>query len=102
MPENARLTDIWVGICCCHSHPTCIPMSGPIITCSPNNGSGTLGQARLTDITIGSSCGHTGEIISSSGLAFCNTLGKARIGDLVTGCNIGIIVRGNPVHMVGG
>jgi hypothetical protein len=99
--NNARLTDIWVGICCCHSHPDCIDMSGPIITCSPNNGSGTLGQARLTDITVGS-CGHTGQIITSSSLAFCNTLGKARIGDLVDGCNIGIVVTGNPIHDVGG
>jgi hypothetical protein len=76
-------------------------MSGPIITCSPNDGSGTLGQARLTDITVGS-CGHTGTIVTASTLAFCNTLGKARIGDLVDGCNIGVIVTGNPIHLVGG
>jgi len=100
--NNARLTDIWVGQCCCHSHPDCVDMSGPIITCSPNNGSAILGQARLTDITIGSTCEHTGQIVSASTLAFCNTLGKARIGDIVDGCNIGIIVTGNPIHAVGG
>jgi hypothetical protein len=76
-------------------------MSGPIITCSPNDGSSLLGQARLTDITVGG-CGHTGTIVTASSLAFCNVLGKARIGDLVTGCNIGTIVTGNPIHFVGG
>jgi len=102
MPNNARLTDIWVGQCCCHHDPDCISMSGPIITCSPNDGSGTLGQARLTDMTIGETCSHTGQIVSASSNTFCNSLGKARVGDMVDGCNIGIIVTGNPIHFVGG
>ena len=36
MPASSRLSDIWTGICCCHVLPTCIPMTGTIITGSPN------------------------------------------------------------------
>ena len=99
--DYARLTDIWVGECCCHHDPDCEPMSGPIISASPNSSSGNLRQARLTDITVGE-CGHTGTIVSASTLAFTNSLGKAIITDCVTGCNIGIIVKGKSDHKVGG
>ena len=99
MPASARLTDLWTGICCCHKDPTCIQMSGPIITASPNDNSGGLAQARLTDITMGW-CGHTGIIVTASPNCKTNGLGKARIGDQVTGCNIGVIITGHPTHNV--
>jgi uncharacterized Zn-binding protein involved in type VI secretion len=99
MPASARLGDMWSGICCCHSDPDCVDMTGIIISGSPNNKSGNKSQARLTDITIGS-CGHTGMIVSSSPNVKCNNLGKARVGDIVTGCNRGIIVTGNPKHQL--
>jgi len=100
MPAQSRLTDMWSGICCCHSDPTCIPMIGIIITASANHLSGGLGVARLTDMTIGA-CGHTGIIVTGSSKSFTNGLGKARIGDMVTGCNIGNIITGNPTHITG-
>jgi uncharacterized Zn-binding protein involved in type VI secretion len=100
MPAQSRLTDMWSGICCCHSDPTCIPMTGMIITGSPNHFSGGLAVARLTDMTIGA-CGHTGIIVTSSSKSFTNGLGKARIGDQVTGCNIGVIITGSPNHITG-
>jgi hypothetical protein len=75
-------------------------MSGPIITCSPNHISLGLGQARLTDMTIGG-CGHTGTIVSAAPTCVTNALGKARIGSAVTGCNIGTVVTGNTTHEVG-
>lgn len=99
MPASARVGDMWTGTCCCHSDPDCVSMTGVIITGSPNNKSGNSAQARLTDITIGS-CGHTGIIVSASPNVKCNSLGKARVGDIVTGCNIGIIVTGNPSHQL--
>ena len=99
MPSSARLTDLWVGICCCHSKPTCIPMAGPIITGSPNDNSGGLPQARLTDMVIGY-CGHSGTIVSAASYCVANSLGKARIGDMVVGCVIGNIVTGSPNHIV--
>jgi uncharacterized Zn-binding protein involved in type VI secretion len=99
MPASSRLTDIWSGICCCHSDPPCIGMTGTIITASPNANSGGLGTARLTDITIGG-CGHTGTIVSGSYNCNCNSLSKATIGSMVTGCNIGTVITGNPTHNV--
>lgn len=99
MPASSRLSDLWSGICCCHSDPPCIPMAGPIITGSPNTISGGLSQARLTDTTIGY-CGHPGTIVTASPNCKANSLGKARIGDQVVGCNIGNIITGNPKHNV--
>lgn len=101
MPASSRfIVDIWAGICCCHSHPTCIPMAGPIITGSPNNKSGNFSQGRLTDMTIGY-CGHPGIIITGAPFCKSNNLSKARIGDFVTGCNIGTVVTGLTTHIVG-
>lgn len=99
MPASSRLTDIWSGICCCHSDPTCISMAGPIVTGSPNTNSGGLAQARLSDMTIGY-CGHVGAIVTGSLNCNANGLAKARIGDQVSGCNIGKIVTGSPNHNV--
>jgi hypothetical protein len=101
MPSSSRITDQWIGQCCCHSSPTCIPMGGIIISGSHNAGSGILKQARMLDITIGW-CGDPGMIVSSSATSKTNTLGKARIGSQVIGCNIGIVISGMPTHEVGG
>lgn len=100
MSAVSRLTDIWVGICCCHSKPTCINMTGFIITSSPNHISAGLGVARISDITIGT-CGHTGIIVTGSAVNITNSLGKAMIGSQVTGCNIGTVVTGAPTHFTG-
>ena len=100
MPASARaFADIWVGICCCHVSPICVPMVGPIITGSLNTISGGSAQARFGDMTIGA-CGHPGVIVSSSIDHITNGPGSARIGDLVTGCNIGVIATGNPIHII--
>jgi uncharacterized Zn-binding protein involved in type VI secretion len=97
MPSNSRLTDIWCGICCCHPPAPCIPMWGPIVTSSPDRTVNNLGQARLTDVTIGW-CGHPGVIVSGSPNAKTDNLPDARVGDAVVGCNIGAIVTGSPNH----
>lgn len=99
MPSSARLTDLWTGICECHDDPQ--DVTGMIITASSNVFSGNLGQARLSDMTM-AFCddNHTGIIAGGSATAFANSLPKARIGDPVTGCNIGVIATGNPVHNV--
>ena len=102
MPASSRfIVDIWAGICCCHSDPTCIGMAGPIITGSFNNVSGNFDQSRLTDMTIGY-CGHPGTIVTGSSKVVSNNLNKSRIGDSVVGCNIGNLVTGLSVHEVGG
>lgn len=102
MPASSRFfVDIWAGICCCHSSPTCVSMAGPIMRGSHNNTSGGAAQSRLTDITIGY-CGHGGTIISGSTKVLSNTLNKSKIGDSVVGCNIGTLVSGLTKHEVGG
>ena len=100
MPLVSRLTDIWSGICCCHSDPTCISMAGPIITSSGDHNSTGLQVARLTDMVIGF-CGHSGTIVTSSTRNITNSLGKARIGDSVAGCTIGNIITGAHRHESG-
>jgi len=99
MSGSARVSDLWVGICCCHVTPPCIPMVGPIISGSVNTISSGLSQSRLTDMTIGL-CGHPGFVISGSPNHTTNSLGSARVGDTVTGCNIGVIATGNPTHNI--
>lgn len=99
MPKVARLTDLWQGICCCHPPIPCIPMSGPIITASPNHESSNLRVARLNDTTIGW-CGHTGTIVTASTTSITNNRGKARVTDAVTGCNIGNIITGDPRYVI--
>ena len=91
MPGVARSNDIWSGICCCHSDPTCIGMAGPIITFSADTLTNSRGTARLSDVVIGA-CGHPGKIVTASPDVICNSRGIARCGDAVVGCTIGNIV----------
>ncbi len=92
MPGIARVGDIWSGRCCCHDDPTCIRMSGPIVTSSSNVNANSRGIARLNDIVMGN-CGHKGYIATCSPNINCNGIGVARCGDAVAGCSIGRIVK---------
>lgn len=92
MPAEARLTDLFVGVCVCHSPP--IGMSGTIVTGSGDTNTNGLAIARLTDIVLGH-CGHVGAIVSASPNVNVNELGVARVGDSVVGCLIGTIVTGS-------
>ena len=91
MPSNSRETDLWAGVCTCHSDPNPIPMTGIIITASNDRTVNNLGQARITDITIGM-CGHAGVIVGGRTTSTTNNLANAGIGDPVAGCNIGVII----------
>jgi hypothetical protein len=97
MAGVSRLTDIWVGQCCCHSDPTCRSMSGFIISGSSNALSGALGVATIGSMTIGN-CGHTGTVVTGSASNITNGVGKALIGSQVVGCNIGTVVSGSSTH----
>jgi len=100
MPSVSRLTDMWVGVCCCHPPAPCVPMGGTIVSGSSDAVSSGLGNGRLTDMTIGW-CGHPGMIVSASISNTTNGLGKAIITSQVVGCNIGTVVTGNPTHNTG-
>jgi hypothetical protein len=100
MAGISRLTDIWVGICCCHTDPTCIPMIGFIISGSSNAKSENLGVGRVGDITIGT-CGHTGSVVSGSVTNLTNGAGKSTVGSTIAGCNQGTMVTGSSTHLTG-
>lgn len=91
---QARLTDLFAGICCCHCIICCIGMSGVVITASPNTNVNNLGTARLTDIVLGF-CGHTGVIVSGSPNVQTNNLHNAHLTSSVVGCLIGTIITGS-------
>lgn len=97
----ARLTDVGVGICCCHSSPTCIPMSGILVTASPNVNGNSLGGARLTDVMLGA-CGHVGIMVTGSATVFENSLPAVRLTDYFTGCFFGVVVTGSGNVFTGG
>jgi len=91
MSNIARIGDIAVGTCCCHSDPTCRPWVGVIAS-----GAGTVlaeGSpiSRMGDIAV--SC-HAGIIASGAGTVLTEGSPTARIGDIVVGCPIGVIVTG--------
>jgi len=102
MADSARVTDEWIGICCCHEDedPPCPVMGGWIIDSCPKTDSSGLGQSRISNTTVGY-CGHTGTIVSGASKALCGSLGMARIGETVTGCNIGEVITGAPKHIIG-
>jgi len=99
MPASSRIQDQWIGICCCHKSPTCIPMGGIIITASGNVQSSQFASAGVGDQTIGW-CGHPGVLVTGSGDVSINNRGKAYITSQVTGCNIGVVITGAPNHTV--
>jgi len=101
MPPQSRIGDIGVGICCCHSDPTCIGMVGPLITGSFNTLTNNIPSARIGDMVIGF-CGHPGFMVTSSATAFINSRGAVRIGDLFVGCFTGVIIQGSPDTITGG
>jgi len=94
MPGQSRIGDVGVGICCCHSDPTCIPMVGSIISGSGNVVADGRGCARIGDIVLGG-CGHVGVLVSGSGSVIANSKGLVRTGDAFAGCFIGSIVSGS-------
>lgn len=89
MPGQARLNDVWSGICNCHTPP--IPMTGVIVAVSSDVQSNGLGEARITDIVVGN-CGHTGILVSGSPTVLDNGLQVSRCNDSTTGCLQGTIV----------
>ena len=95
MARVARLTDVFSGICTCHS--PAIPMTGTITTCSSNAKSEELGVARIGD-TVTGGCGHTGTIITGSTSNKTNGRFKALLGSQVAGCLVGTIISGASTH----
>jgi len=90
----ARIGDGFSGQCCCHVDPTCIGMSGKIVSGSHNSMCDGIPIARVGDTVVGD-CGHTGTIVSGSAITFIDGRPVARVGDSVSGCLIGSIISGS-------
>jgi len=93
MSQAATLTSVANGQCCCHSDPTCISMTGTIISGSPDVFISGLSAARMGELVQGN-CGHFGTIISGAADTLSNGIPAARMGDLVYGCLIMDIISG--------
>lgn len=99
MEIDAIITSIGKGICYGHNPP--IPMTGVVITGSPNVKSGNQQTAYVTSIVLGN-CGHTGTIIDGSLTVKTNNLNKARVGSNFIGTFTGVIISGFNKVLVGG
>lgn len=71
------------------------PITGP---CSPNVLTGSLPQARVTDMAL--CVGGPDAIVKGSATVFVNSLPAARISDMTT--HGGVIVTGLPTVLIGG
>jgi uncharacterized Zn-binding protein involved in type VI secretion len=98
--QAARMGDLTSCVCWNHSPDPCRSVIGIIVTGSPNVTSNNLGQARQSDIVLGT-CGHIGIIVTGSPTATANNLGYARVGDCVAGQITGMIVLGSPNILIG-
>jgi uncharacterized Zn-binding protein involved in type VI secretion len=101
MPNDSRITDVGVGVCCCHCPICCIGMSGNLIT-----GASTVlyeGQpsSRISDTVLGG-CGHTGTMVGGSSTVIIEGMGTSRIGDSFVGCFSGSLVTGASTIISGG
>jgi uncharacterized Zn-binding protein involved in type VI secretion len=99
MSNAARIGDIAVGVCCCHSDPPCVPWTGVIVS-----GAGSVivegsPLARIGDLVVG--C-HAQVIVSGSGTVMAEGSPVARLGDATAGCTSGTIVTGAGTVLVGG
>lgn len=95
----ARVNDITVGICCAHSNPSCIPMSGLIAQGAPTVNAEGLPVARMNDTIIGA-CGHTGIVASGAPTRLAEGLPVARVGDSHAGSFTGSVGGGSPTVLL--
>lgn len=98
MPKVSRITDRFVGICCCHPPIPCISTGGKIITGSNTHKSTNQTVSFLTSLCLGD-CGHFTRIVS--GASTQKTAGKSvgRITSKVSSaCITGKVITGAPNH----
>jgi formylmethanofuran dehydrogenase subunit D len=89
--STSRVTDIGVGICCCH--PGCIGTVGALITGSTLVEKESMASSRITDIVL-HACGHVGVMVTGSSLVEDENFSTSRITDAYVGCVCGVLVTG--------
>ena len=89
----SRVTDLGVGICCCHPPIPCIGMSGMLITGAATVGVENQPDSRIGDIMLGF-CGHIGVMVTGSPTITVENSPTVRVGDMFAGCFTGVVVTG--------
>jgi hypothetical protein len=98
MPKVSRITDRFIGICCCHPPIPCISTGGRIIDGSTKHISTNKTVSYVTSLCLGD-CGHYTRIVT--GASTQKTAGKSvgRIGSKVSSaCITGEVITGAPKH----
>lgn len=93
MTNLSRMTDLVVGICCCHSKPKCRPTAGIIITSASLTNSQSFNNARVLDLVV-TFCGHIGFVVSGFEQINIEERSTSHVGSVVAGCITGIVVTG--------
>ncbi len=91
MPGVARIGDIAVGTCCCHSDPRCRGWTGICVSGAGSVTAEGSPVSRIGDIFVG--C-HVGIVASGSSTVTAEGSPISRIGDIIVGCPSGIIISG--------
>lgn len=91
---SSRITDMGVGICCCHS--SCIVSVGVLVTGAPSVVDDNFYSSRITDIIV-HFCGHISVMITGNPAVIDECFYSSRITDLYVGCVLGVIITGSPV-----
>ncbi|MFW6242529.1 MAG: PAAR domain-containing protein [bacterium] len=93
MPGISTINSLGSGICCCHSNPTCISMTGVLTTGAGSHFLENNQVSRIGDIVIGF-CGHVGVMVTGSPTYFSEGSQVVRIGDSFSGCFTGVLITG--------
>jgi len=99
MPKFSRVTDRFVGVCCCHPPIPCIGTGGRIISkATPTHESTGQKAGRITSLCLGD-CGHFTKIVTG---AATHTTGGPKVGRITSkvasSCITGKVITGAPKH----
>lgn len=91
--STSRVTDIGVGVCCCHPPAPCISTIGTLVTGAATVEKEGMASSRITDIVL-HSCGHVGLMITGASTVEDESLSTSRVTDAYVGCVCGTLVTG--------
>lgn len=93
MPQIARVGDMGIGTCPCHTSP--ISYITIFASGSPNVTADGSSVVRVGDIGV-ASCGHPTIALSGSGISDADGISIHRIGDTGVNCGTYITISGSP------
>jgi len=98
MPKVSRITDRFVGICCCHPPIPCISTGGRIIEGNSIHESTGQKVGRITSLCLGD-CGHFTRVVSGASTHETGGQKVARVtSNVASSCITGKMISGAPNH----